>query len=159
MNIGICTALFIVLAANSVIAQTVRLEPTKTGVAEVLLATDRAWEKVYSGKDLRKSVAACDDKGSLLWPNVPIAIGKDAIAKAIQDDFSQGDLTWRLNAVGVARSGDLGYTSGVYEWKLKGATSGAADNGKYLTIWKKEADGTWKVLFDMFNSDRPLTTN
>jgi hypothetical protein len=29
------------------------------------------------------------------------------------------------------------------------------DKGKYLTVWKKQADGSWKVLFDMFNSDLP----
>jgi len=29
------------------------------------------------------------------------------------------------------------------------------DNGKYLTVWKKQADGSWKVLFDMFNTDMP----
>lgn len=60
--------------------------------------------------------------------------------------------------MGVARSGDLGYTSGLYELKLKGTAGAAVDNGKYLTIWKKEADGSWEVLFDTFNSDRPLTT-
>jgi ketosteroid isomerase-like protein len=96
---------------------------------------------------------------SFLFPNTPIVIGKKAIAKAIQDDFSSGDLTWRPNAVGVARSGDLGYTSGLYELRLKSTAGGVADNGKYLTIWKKEPDGSWRVLFDTFNSDRPLTRN
>jgi ketosteroid isomerase-like protein len=113
---------------------------------------------VYSAKDLSKSVAACDDQVSMLSPNAPIAIGKTAVAKAIQDDFSTGDLSWRPNAAGVARSGDLGYTTGLYELRLKGAAGGAVvDNGKYLTIWKKEPDGFWRVLFDTFNSDRPLT--
>jgi len=30
------------------------------------------------------------------------------------------------------------------------------ERGKYLTIWHKQADGTWKVVRDMFNSDLPL---
>ena len=36
-------------------------------------------------------------------------------------------------------------------------TSGKAisDKGKYLMVWKKQADGAWKVLFDMSNSDLP----
>ena len=82
-------------------------------------------------------------------------MGKEAIAKAIQEDFSQGDLSWRPTSVGVARSGDLGYTSGVYESASGGAVT---DDGKYLTIWKKEADGSWRVLFDMFNTSRPAAT-
>lgn len=159
MHLKICTSLLVMLAANSAFAQSARQEQTKGGMDQVLLAADKAWEKVYSAKDLSKSVAVCDEQGSLLWPNTPIVIGKKAIAKAIQDDFSSGDLTWHANAVGVARSGDLGYTSGLYEAKFKSTAGAAADNGKYLTVWKKEADGSWKVLFDTFNSDRPLTTN
>jgi ketosteroid isomerase-like protein len=158
MRVGICTALFVVFAADSAFAQIKQQEETNRGAEQVLLAADKAWETVYSAKDLSKSVAACDDKASFLFPNTPIVTGKEAIAKAILDDFSAGDLTWVPNAVGVARSGDLGYTSGLYESKLKGTAGAAVDNGKYLTIWKKEADGSWEVLFDTFNSDRPLTT-
>jgi ketosteroid isomerase-like protein len=159
MRASMCTALFIALAANSALAQAAQQERTEGGAEGALLAADKAWEAVYSAKDLGKSVAACDDQASLLWPNAPIALGKKVIAKAILDDFSAGDLTWRPNAVGVAHSGDLGYTTGVYESKLKGKAGGAVDNGKYLTLWKREANGGWKVLFDMFNSDRPLTAN
>ena len=155
MRVGISTALFVVLAAGSTFAQIKQQEHTNRGAEQALLAADKAWETVYSAKDLKKSVAVCDDKASFLFPNTPIVTGKEAIAKSIQEDFSAGDLTWVPNAVGVARSGDLGYTSGLYESKLKGA---AVDNGKYLTIWKKEADGSWGVLYDTFNSDRPLTT-
>jgi ketosteroid isomerase-like protein len=32
-----------------------------------------------------------------------------------------------------------------------------SDKGKYLIVWKKHADGSWKVLFDISNSDRPST--
>jgi ketosteroid isomerase-like protein len=159
MRAGLCTALFIALAANSALAQAAQRERTQDGAERALLAADKAWEAVYSAKDLGKSVAACDDQASFLWPNAPIALGKKAIAKAILYDFSTGDLAWRPNAVGVARSGDLGYTTGVYESKLNGKAGGAVDNGKYLTLWKREANGGWKVLFDMFNSDRPSPAN
>ena len=65
-------------------------------------------------------------------------------------------LTWHPNSVGVARSGELGYTSGTYELSFKDASGKTiADKGKYLIVWKKHPDGTWKVLFDMSNSDLP----
>jgi ketosteroid isomerase-like protein len=32
----------------------------------------------------------------------------------------------------------------------------ASDHGKYVTVWKKQSDGTWKVLLDVFNTDVPL---
>ncbi len=130
------------------------------GKAEyALAATDAAWMKVYHAKDLAKSVAFCDELASMLVPNAPIATGKDAIAKAIESDFKNDDIAWHVKKVGVAKSGDLGYTSGTTEMTFKDASGNTkSDKGKYLTVWKKQADGTWKVLVDMFNSDLPATT-
>jgi len=94
----------------------------------------------------------------MLAPNAPIATGKDAIAKLIASDFGNDDTTWHANKVGVARSGDLGYTSGTTENSIKDASGKTkSDKGKYLTVWKKQTDGSWKVLYDMFNSDLPPT--
>jgi ketosteroid isomerase-like protein len=60
------------------------------------------------------------------------------------------------NKVGVARSGELGYTSGTYDFSMKDASGKIiSDKGKYVTVWKKQADGTWKVLLDTYNSDLP----
>ena len=88
----------------------------------------------------------------MLVPNAPIATGKEALTKAIASDFAQGDTTWHPNKVGVARSGDLGYTSGTTEATFKDASGKTASfKGKYLTVWKKQVDGSWKVLFDSFN--------
>jgi ketosteroid isomerase-like protein len=125
---------------------------------DAILAADAAWLRVYQEKDLAKSVAFCDEQGSILAPDAPIATGKNAIAKVIADDFAHENITWHANKVGVARSGDLGYTSGTTEMNLKDASGKTvAYKGKYLTVWKKQEDGSWRVLYDMFNSDLPPT--
>ena len=154
MKVSARTACILVFAAMAASAHAASPAPTDT--RESLLAADKAWAAAYSAKDLSKSTAAVDSQCSLLWPNAPAIVGKTAVTKAIQDDFSQGNLSWRASSAVVARSGELGYTSGDY--LLKSASGGAVvDNGKYLTVWKKEADGRWKVLLDMFNTDRPAT--
>jgi ketosteroid isomerase-like protein len=146
----VLSLLVLLVTAGAMLAQTNQQE------LDAIRAADAAWLKVYAAKDLAKSVAFCDEQGSMLAPNAPIAIGKDAIAKAIASDFANDNITWHANKVGVARSGDLGYTSGTYEDTFKDASGkGVPDKGKYLTVWKKEADGSWKVLFDMSNSDLP----
>lgn len=125
---------------------------------DAILAADAAWLKVYQAKDLAKSVAFCDEQGSMLAPDTPIATGKDAIAKVIADDFIHDNIMWHAIKVGVARSGDLGYTSGATEMNVKDASGKTVVyRGKYLTVWKKQEDGSWKVLYDMFNSDLPAT--
>jgi ketosteroid isomerase-like protein len=126
--------------------------------SDALLAADAAWMKVYAAKDLEKSVAFFDNEGSMLPSNAPIATGKDALTKLIGSAFATPDytLSWHANKVGVARSGELGYTSGTYDFSIKDASGKTiSDKGKYLTVWKKEADGAWKVLFDTYNSDLP----
>jgi ketosteroid isomerase-like protein len=147
-----------------------RREPTKSAPAgattgqrranaeDALRAADAAWLKVYAAKDLAKSVAFCDQHASMLVPNAPMATGKRAIAKLIARGFALPDskLSWHPNRVGVARSGELGYTSGTYKVSFKDASGKTvSDKGKYLMVWKKQSDGAWKVLLDMNNSDLP----
>jgi ketosteroid isomerase-like protein len=65
-------------------------------------------------------------------------------------------VAWTPNAADVAASGDLGYTSGTYDLHANAPDGSAfSDHGKYLTTWKKDASGAWKVAYDMFNSDMP----
>ncbi len=143
---------FLIVSACTALCQT-------KGKAEgAVLAADAAWLKTYIEKDVDKSVAFCDEQGSLLWPNSPAATGKNAIAKLTASAFAIPDFkpVWHPEKVGVADSGDLGYMSGTYDWSYKDASGKAiADKGKYLTMWKKQADGSWKVLFDMFNTGLP----
>lgn len=125
------------------------------GAADALRAADEAYLKVYAARDVDRSVAFFDADGSILAPNAPIATGKSAIAKSLSDDFAAGIASWHADAVGVAKSGDLAYTSGRYEFFKDSSSKSPIDNGKYLTLWRRQKDGSWKVLFDAFNTDRP----
>jgi len=65
-------------------------------------------------------------------------------------DFS---LTWAPVKAEMAASGDLGYTYGKYELKSKDKDGKFVTHyGKYASIWKKQKDGSWKVVLDMGNS-------
>jgi len=87
-----------------------------------------------------KSVAFFDNEGSMLPSNARIATEKDAVTKLIGSAFATPDytLSWHANKVGVARSGELGYTSGTHDFSIKD-TSGKtiSDKGKYLTGGRK----------------------
>jgi len=143
---------FLLVSTSAALAQ------TDINNLDKLRAADAAWLKTYEAKDVDKAVAFCDEQGSLLWPNGPRATGKNAIAKATESAFAIPDfkLEWHPDQVAVARSGELGYTSGTYRWTFKDASGKpASDKGKYLTVWKKQKDGSWTVLLDMFNTDLP----
>jgi len=88
-------------------------------------------------------------------PNDSDAIlGKANIAKGMSFlDDKNNRLTWSPVSAGISGSGDLGYTWGTYEFrsKLKDGNE-TVENGKYMTLWKKQPDGSWKVAVDMGNS-------
>jgi ketosteroid isomerase-like protein len=128
----------------------------KAAVA-ALRAADAAWLKAYQARDAQKAAAFYDRQGAMLAPNAPLLTGKNALAKFIAKSFTLQDykIKWRPNRADVACSGELGYTSGTYEMSFRDASGKrVSGKGKYLMVWKKQAaDGTWKVLFDMSNSD------
>ena len=65
-------------------------------------------------------------------------------------DFS---LTWAPVKAEMADSGDLGYTYGNYQLKNKDKDGKFVTRyGKYASIWKKQKNGSWKVVLDMGNS-------
>ena len=57
----------------------------------------------------------------------------------------------------VARSGEMGYIYGTYTLSMKGPSGKIEDDkGKMVEVWKKQADGKWKCVADIFNTDLPL---
>lgn len=126
--------------------------------ADAVRTADQDWLKVFAAKNLDKSVAFFDEKGAMLPSNAPIADSKEAISKMLTGFFALPDLriSWQVGRADVAHSGDLGYTSGTYEMTFNDPTGKTvSDKGKYVTVWKKQKNGSWKVLLDIFNTDLP----
>ncbi len=63
-------------------------------------------------------------------------------------------LTWQPTMAFASAAGDLGYTLGIWQSRhYNDAGQGQVTTGKYVTIWRKQADGSWKVVFDGGNPD------
>ncbi len=65
------------------------------------------------------------------------------------------ELIWAPVHGAVARSGDLGYTTGPYEVRDADATHKVEDTGWYVTLWRKQSDGSWKLIADQGVSTPP----
>src|ERR1700741_4668478 len=119
---------------------------------------DDEWSKAAGSRDVEKTISYYSDDAIVMPPNIPTLTGKEPIRtlwKSMLDspDFSGG---WKVTKVEVARSGDLAHVSGNYEFNQKDDNGKPiTDKGKYLEVWKKQADGSWKCVADMFNSDMP----
>ncbi len=122
-------------------------------------AADAAWSQAFSARDTTAAVAAVESTGSVAAPNAPIATGSQAIRALFEGFYALPAMTihWEPAAVEAARSGELGYSRGAYQLTYNDAKGKpVTDQGKYVSVWRKQADGTWKVVVDEFNSDQPL---
>jgi len=125
---------------------------------QALRDLDEQWAGAAAAKDLDKTVSYYSDDATVLPPNAPAAMTKDAIRKAWKDMFDLPGfaLTWIATKVEIAKSGDMAYLIGAYEMAFNNATSTPTkDHGKYLEVFEKQADGKWKCAADMFSSDLP----
>jgi ketosteroid isomerase-like protein len=133
------------MLAVAACAPSVNLETERS----TLLSADRDWSQAT--KDPDKFMSFFADNATVYAPGMAMVRGSAAIRKTIGEMFSAPgfSLSWMAAKADVSASGDLGYTAGTYEMKLGGAT----EKGKYVTTWKKQGDGAWKVVEDIFNAD------
>ena len=130
---------------------------------QALKDTEAAWVKTTSAaKDLDKMIGFYADDASVFAPNEPVATGKDAIRAALKPMFDDPNfaLSFQPTRVEADKSGELGYTQGAYSFTMTNPKTKkpVTDKGKYVTVYKKQADGSWKAVADILNSDMPLPT-
>ena len=129
-------------------------------IEQALRDLDAQWSAAAGGKDLEKTISFYSEDAIVLPTNAPAATTKEAIRNTWKDLLASPGLaiSWKTTKVEIARSGDLAYTTGTYELTMNDASGKpVSDHGKYVEVWKKQADGKWKVVADIWNSDLPTS--
>jgi ketosteroid isomerase-like protein len=97
------------------------------------------------------------DDGVALGNGAAPLIGKVAIAKSATWSPKDYQLTWTPTDAMMGPSGDMGYTWGHYEGRSKDANGNPVlTSGRYITMWRQQADGSWKVVLDAGANDQPV---
>lgn len=117
-------------------------------------AASAAWSQAAQAKDLDKSVSFYADDAIEFVDKGPLAKGKENIRGSWKTLLAMPGpgLSFAPTTVEVAKSGDMAYEYGLYDMittDKKGKTND--EKGKYVTVWKKQADGSWKVALDIDN--------
>lgn len=90
----------------------------------------------------------------VLPPNTPAVTGEAAIAALLKSFPPISDFRFALTH--IEGTEDMAWVQGTYAMTMTPQDSAPInDTGKYIEIWKKQADGSWKVVRDIFNSDLP----
>lgn len=125
---------------------------------ESLRAVEVAEEQAWMAKDLEKTLGFYADDVVILGEGGPPLVGKAQLRESMKADFADStsiDSDYRITAADVAQSGDIGYTVGTNSYTHAGVRAGqpVTDHEKWLTVRKKQADGSWKIVYDTFSSD------
>ena len=96
------------------------------------------------------------DDGVALGNGAAPLIGKVAIVKSANWSPKDYQLTWTPTDAMMGPSGDMGYTWGHFEGHSKDANGNpVVTSGRYMTVWRREPDGSWKVVLDAGANDAP----
>lgn len=119
----------------------------------VLMEADRAFAADVARGGAESWVSWFAPDGAQIQPGVGEVRGPDAIRALMagldDPDFS---LTWEPLRADIAASGDLGWTTGSYRSQGMGPGGERREgHGRYVSIWRRQPDGSWKVVMDLGN--------
>jgi ketosteroid isomerase-like protein len=132
---------------------------TRAAEEKAIRELEAQWMKDLQAKDLDKDVAHYDNDASFLLADMPIVTGKTSITGVHKEMMADPNfaLEFSPSKVEIAKSGDMAYSQGVYTLTSTGAKSKKSETvkGKYITVYKKDAQGSWKAVQDMLSEDAP----
>ncbi len=116
-----------------------------------MIQADLAFAQATAERRLEGFASFLADDVVTIRPNSPVIKGRkeltDRWARLLNDPAMS--ITWKPLQAVISDGGDMGYTVGSYEvTKTSGGNKTLAGSGKYITIWKKQPDGAWRVSFD-----------
>jgi uncharacterized protein (TIGR02246 family) len=132
---------------------------TRAADEKTIRDMETAWVQEFAAKDLDKIVAHYADDGTVLLSNAPTMSGKNAIRAGMKEAIADPGfaLDLRTVKVEVAKDGDLAYSQGTYSFTGTDAKSKKVmgETGRYVEVYKKQADGSWKVAEDINSPEAP----
>jgi uncharacterized protein (TIGR02246 family) len=133
-------------------------ERNKADVAAIEERLKQYSDTVNAG-DFEGWMSIWADSGIQMPPGTPARIGKEKIRTEMKPAFDYFTLKMTMKNEEIRVSGNLAFARGTYVQSLTPKTGGKTQNleGKYLSIYEKQPDGSWKGIRDCFNSNRAET--
>jgi uncharacterized protein (TIGR02246 family) len=150
--------LVLILAACS---QAPPSTPPDTRAADAQAIRDAIAASSTSSVDqnIDKFLAFYDPDASVFMPDAPVVTGRPAMKAAMQSAFADPNFSIdiQIAKVEVSKSSDYGYAQGTFTQKATNPKTKKVEarEGKWVTVFKKETDRSWKAVSDIFNFSGP----
>ena len=123
-------------------------------------AEDVQMLEAAKAKDVDRLLSFYADETLGFPPNAALVSGKEEMRAFWSELVEDPGLNWQTTKVEASRSADLAYSFGTYGMTTSRAEGELLDDyGKWVVVWKKQPDGTWAHIIDIFNSDVPLPSD
>ncbi len=119
-------------------------------LAAELLETDRAFAALSEQADPKQAFAAYLAPDAIMLPRSGEPVQGFDQAVASFGETPGFRLLWQPQLAEVSTGGDMGWSWGLYQVLVEGKQ---VSSGKYVNIWVRQPDGTWKVRLDMGNQE------
>jgi uncharacterized protein (TIGR02246 family) len=149
-------ATLLVLAISGCAPQ-VDIEAEEAAIREA----DRQFSAAAAAKHVEGMVSLFADDAQLLPPDAPAITGKEGVRNFVSEITAIPGfaVSWQTTQAEVSRAGDLGYTLATLELTMNDAEGNPVTRqGKDFHVWKKQPDGSWKVVIDIWNFDQPAAS-
>jgi ketosteroid isomerase-like protein len=123
---------------------------------ERLMQISREWSKLAATDSIEKTLSYWADDAVIMSPGQPPLKGKNAIRQMIEgtSKIPGFKISWEPLSVFVSKSGDMAYLIEQNQITVNDSLGHPlTEFNKSVTIWRKEVDGSWKNIVDMWNAD------
>ena len=148
---GICA----LLACNVLLFGCSEVTVDKEAEAEKLMQLSREWSAMVAAGDLEASGELWADDAVMLPPDLPVLAGKEAIRDYVMGAASipSFKISWEPDSAHISKSGDMAYLieRNVIEFDGEDGEK-IVTHGKVVTVWRKDPQGQWKNVVDMWNT-------
>jgi ketosteroid isomerase-like protein len=155
MNRTLTTAVVACLAIGSHNMSAQR-EGDRSAAQAAMMRADRDFNQAMAEGNLARFLSFVHEDASFESSS---ARGRDAVAKAWAPFFEPGGprIAWAPKRAESLVGGDVGYTIGTWERRTPGPDGRpAVSRGEYLTVWRRQKDGSWQAVFDTGSTQAKL---
>ena len=146
------------IASSSALLSCQPAPPDLETEGEALMQLSREWSDLIETGDLDAIMSHWDEDAVMLPPDMPALEGKAAIRGFVEAAMAVPGfaIRWEPLSVHVASGGDMAYMIERNVTTVSDSLGNPIEShGKVVTVWRKNPDGSWKNVIDMWNSAPP----
>ena len=125
-------------------------------IEQAIQDADKQYADAFNRGDLAALATLHTEDVLYLPPNASAVSGRQGVKSTAKELFDAGWKNMSFSSVQFGSDGDLAYHVGTFSVDAPTDKGMRKEEGKFVDIYKRQADGSWKVHVTIFNSDTPL---